>query len=209
MPSTLVILRHGQSEWNQKNIFTGWADVPLSAIGVKEAEFARDALRDFHFDAVYTSALVRAQETAKIVLGSKVPAAYFCAEALNERHYGDLQGKNKDETRRMYGEEQVRIWRRSFDVRPPGGESLHDTCERVVPYFEREIKPRLAAGQTILISAHGNSLRALVKYLEGLSDEQILTVEIPTGEPIVYRLDDDGRINEKKTLYKKEEHYGQ
>lgn len=209
MTSTLVILRHGQSEWNQKNIFTGWADVPLSALGIKEAQNARDALKSFSFDTVFSSALKRAQETAKIVLSEQRPRECICSEALNERHYGDLQGKDKDETRKLYGNEQVHLWRRSFDVRPPNGESLRDTCERVLPYFEREIKPRLKEGQTILISAHGNSLRALVKYLEGLSDEQILSVEIPTGEPIVYRLDDDGNVIEKKTLFKKEEAHGQ
>lgn len=202
MSSTLVLLRHGQSEWNQKNIFTGWVDVPLSDVGEKEARWAKEALKDYRFDAVFTSALKRAQDTAKIALEGRMPTAYFCSDALNERHYGELQGKNKDEMRRLYGEEKVQIWRRSFDVRPPQGESLRDTCDRVLPYFDREVVPRLKRGETVLISAHGNSLRALMKVLENLSDDEIVGVEIPTGVPIVYRLDDDlGIIN--KTMLKK------
>jgi len=200
MASTLVLLRHGQSEWNQKNIFTGWVDVALSELGKVEACRARDALKDFHFDAVFVSALKRAADTADIVLAGMRPQAYFVSDALNERRYGELEGKDKDEMRRLYGQDQVHIWRRSFDVRPPGGESLKDTCERVLPYFKKEIEPRLLQGQTILVSAHGNSLRALVKYLEGLSDEEIVAVEIPTGCPIVYQLDDHGKVI-KKTVY--------
>lgn len=204
MTSTLVLLRHGQSEWNQKNIFTGWVDVALSEIGEQEAARARESLSSYRFDAVFTSLLKRAQHTAHIVLEGRMPDAYFCAEALNERHYGDLQGKNKDEMRAEYGEEQIAMWRRSFDVRPPNGESLKDTCDRVIPYFKREIAPRLTRGETILISAHGNSLRALIKYLENLSEDAIVGVEIPTGVPIVYELDDDlGIIN--KTMLKNEE----
>ncbi len=161
---TLILLRHGQSEWNQKNIFTGFVDVPLSDIGVQEARTARTLLSPYTFDAVYTSALKRAQDTAKIALDNRMPRDYYCAEALNERHYGELQGKNKDEMRSLYGDAQIAIWRRSFDVRPPGGESLKDTCERVLPYFNQEIVPRLKQDETILISAHGNSLRALIKF---------------------------------------------
>jgi 2,3-bisphosphoglycerate-dependent phosphoglycerate mutase len=200
MPSTLVLIRHGQSEWNQKNIFTGWIDVSLSDAGIKEALSAREALKDYRFDAVFTSALSRAQDTAAIVLKDRAPPPCFSSEALNERNYGELQGKNKDEMRRLYGEDMVQVWRRSFDVRPPGGESLKDTCERVLPYFEREILPLLRRGETVLISAHGNSLRALVKVLENLSDDEIVGVEIPTGIPIVYRLDDDLSIISKKML---------
>lgn len=197
MSSTLVLLRHGQSEWNQKNIFTGWVDVGLSDVGEKEARLAEKTLKSFSFDAVFASGLKRAQETAKIVLAGRMPADYFCDEALNERCYGELQGKNKDEMRQQFGADKIEVWRRSFNERPPGGESLEDTCERVVNYFKRMIEPRLKEGQTVLISAHGNSLRALVKYLECLSDEEIVGIEIPTGRPIIYKFDDDGRIIEK------------
>jgi len=197
--STLVLLRHGQSVWNQENLFTGWVDVGLSFQGQKEAEHAHNLLKDFVFDAVFVSALRRAQDTARIAVGKKA-IEFEINEALNERHYGDLQGKNKEECRKIYGLEQVEQWRRSYDVRPPGGESLKDTCERVLPFFKAKIWPRLKAGQTVLVSAHGNSLRALVKYLEDLSDEQIVKVEIPTGVPLVYRLDEHGKIIEKKVL---------
>lgn len=197
--STLVLLRHGQSVWNQENLFTGWVDVGLSLQGQKEAEHAHNLLKDFVFDAVFVSALRRAQDTARIAVGKKA-IEFEINEALNERHYGDLQGKNKEECRKIYGLEQVEQWRRSYDVRPPGGESLKDTCERVLPFFKAKIWPRLKAGQTVLVSAHGNSLRALVKYLEDLSDEQIVKVEIPTGVPLVYRLDEHGKIIEKKVL---------
>jgi 2,3-bisphosphoglycerate-dependent phosphoglycerate mutase len=197
MTATLVLLRHGQSEWNQKNIFTGFVDVPLSEQGIKEAERAKVALKPYKFDAVFCSALHRAQETARIVLGDQVPAEYFCDQSLNERHYGDLQGKNKDEIRAQYGADQVQLWRRSFDVRPPGGESLKDTCARVTPYFIKEIEPRLKAGKTVLVSAHGNSLRALIKYLENISDQEIAMLEIATGVPIIYQFDDNGLVISK------------
>lgn len=185
MSARLVLLRHGQSVWNQQNIFTGWVDVELSEQGKKEAEKARELLKSFKFDAVFCSKLKRAQETARIVLGEQKPEI-FCDVALNERNYGELEGKNKDEVRAEFGADQVQIWRRSFSVRPPGGESLADTCERVLPYYERTIKPWLQDGYTVLIAAHGNSLRALVKYLENLSDEDIINLEIPTGVPIIY-----------------------
>lgn len=200
MASTLVLLRHGQSEWNEKNLFTGWVDVALSTRGVEEARRAMVALKDFKFDAVFVSALKRAADTARIVLNDQKPAAYIVSEALNERRYGELEGKDKDEMRRLYGAEQVHIWRRSFDVKPPGGESLKDTCDRVLPYFKEKIEPRLLKGETILICAHGNSLRALVKYLEDIRDEEIVLVEIPTGEPIVYELDEHGKIIKKTVL---------
>lgn len=200
MSSTLVLLRHGQSEWNQKNIFTGFVDIPLSQVGEKEARWAQQALKDYHFDAVFCSALKRSQDTAKIVLEGHEPIPYFCSAALNERHYGDLQGKNKDEMRKLYGQEQVEIWRRSFNEAPPNGESLKDTCERVVPYFKQQIEPRLLKGQSILVSAHGNSLRALVMHLEKLSEKDIIRVEIPTGKPIIYRLDNELKIIDKKSL---------
>lgn len=202
MSSTLVLIRHGQSEWNQKNMFTGWVDVPLSPLGEKEARWAQEALRNYRFDAAFSSSLKRAIDTLKIVLEGRMPKAYFESPALNERNYGELQGKDKDEMRQKYGADQVQIWRRSFDVRPPSGESLKDTCDRVLPYYKKEIEPRLKEGQTILISAHGNSLRALVKYLEGLSDEEIVSMEIPTGIPIIYRLSDDLKIIDKSVLNK-------
>lgn len=200
MTSTLVLLRHGQSLWNQQNIFTGWVDVSLSDVGMSEARRARDVLKDMRFDAVFVSALHRAAETAKIALEGHQGFEYFSSKALNERHYGELQGKNKDEMRALYGAEKVAIWRRSFNERPPGGESLSDTCERVLPYFTDHIAPRLKRGETVLISAHGNSLRALVKHLEGLSDEEIVSLEIPTGVPIVYRLNDDLSVLNKTVL---------
>lgn len=186
--SILVLLRHGQSEWNKSNIFTGWVDVPLSLEGENEAKNAGLALKDYKFDAVFTSVLDRAQKTAQIVLENNMPRL-FSSAALNERRYGDLEGKNKDEMRKLYGAEQVHIWRRSFTERPPGGESLKDTCDRVLPYFQEFIEPLLDLDQTILVCAHGNSLRALIKYLENLSDEEIIDLEIPTGVPIVYYLD--------------------
>jgi len=192
MSATLVLLRHGQSEWNKKNIFTGWVDINLSEEGQKEAQKARDALKDYNFDIVFTSDLKRAQETARIVLGEK-NTQVISNQALNERRYGQLEGKNKDEVRKEFGAEQVHIWRRSLHSRPPGGESLADTYERVIPYFENQIKPWLNKNSTVLISAHGNSLRALVKYLENLSDEELLSLEIPTGTPIIYKLDAQGR----------------
>lgn len=200
MSSTLVLLRHGQSVYNQQNLFTGWLDVGLSPTGEEEARRARDALRGYQFDAVFVSSLKRAQDTATIVLDGRTPKIYVADEALNERHYGDLQGKNKDEVRKQFSLEQVEEWRRSFDKRPPGGESLKDTCERVLPLYKSQILPRLKLGETVLISAHGNSLRALVKNLEDLSDKEIVGIEIPTGVPIVYRLDNDGRIMEKTVL---------
>ncbi len=197
MSAFLVLLRHGQSEWNQKNIFTGFVDVSLSPQGEKEAERAKIALKKYHFDAVFCSALKRTQETARIVLGEHIPTEYICDAALNERHYGDLQGKNKDEVRAQYGPEQVHIWRRSFDVRPPGGESLKDTCDRVIPYYIKEILPRLQKGKNILVSAHGNSLRALIKHLENISDDRISELEIATGLPIIYQIDNKGLVINK------------
>jgi 2,3-bisphosphoglycerate-dependent phosphoglycerate mutase len=205
MSSTLILLRHGQSEWNQKNIFTGFVDVALSEMGVQEAQAAHDLLSAYNVDAVYTSALKRAQDTAAIALKGRMPSKCFSSAALNERHYGELQGKNKDEMRKLYGDEQIALWRRSFDMRPPGGESLKDTCDRVMPYFHDEIEPRLKLGETVLIAAHGNSLRALVKFLEHLSDAEIVSIEIETGKPIVYELDDNLGIMNKKILIGKEQ----
>ncbi|MCX6161504.1 MAG: 2,3-bisphosphoglycerate-dependent phosphoglycerate mutase [Ignavibacteriae bacterium] len=198
----LVIVRHGQSQWNLENRFTGWIDIDLSPKGIEEANNAGEKLKGYVFDKAYTSALIRAQKTLGIILGiigeTDIPVEKD--QALNERMYGDLQGLNKDETRKKFGDEQVRIWRRSYDVAPPNGESLKDTSDRVMPYYEAKIKPDLLAGKNILISAHGNSLRALVMSLEKLSKEQILETEIPTGIPKLYELDSDLNIIEFKYL---------
>lgn len=192
----LVIVRHGQSIWNKENRFTGWVDVDLTGQGVQEAERAAELLKGYQFDEAFTSELIRANRTLDIILeriGQKdIPVTKD--ERLNERMYGELQGKNKDEMREEYGEEQVHIWRRSYDVAPPGGESLKDTADRVLPYFEKSIVPKLKKGENIIIAAHGNSLRALIMKLENLDPKEITQVEIPTGVPKVYELDSDLRI---------------
>jgi 2,3-bisphosphoglycerate-dependent phosphoglycerate mutase len=191
--ATLVLIRHGQSIWNKENKFTGWVDVDLTEKGIEEAEKAGELLADYKFDEAYTSVLMRANKTLDIILKKTEQEGIPITknQALNERMYGDLQGLNKDETRAKFGEEQVHIWRRSFDVKPPGGESLKDTAERVLPYFEKEIAPKIKAGKKLIIAAHGNSLRALIMSLDKLSPEEILNVEIPTGVPKVYELDED------------------
>jgi 2,3-bisphosphoglycerate-dependent phosphoglycerate mutase len=198
----LILLRHGQSQWNLENRFTGWVDVPLSERGVAEARNAGTKLRGRRIDRLYTSVLQRAIETARLALEEAgltgVPTVRDAA--LNERMYGDLQGKDKDEARREFGDDQVKLWRRSYDVRPPGGESLADTAARVLPYWESAIRPDLVAGHNVLVAAHGNSLRALVMHLEGLSREQVLALEIPTGEPILYEIGPDGRMRGKQVL---------
>ena len=198
----LILLRHGQSQWNLENRFTGWVDVPLSERGIAEARAAGAKLRGRHIDRLYTSVLKRAIDTADLALAEARLGAIPTARdaALNERMYGDLQGKDKDEARREFGEEQVKLWRRSYDVRPPGGESLADTAARVLPYFERIILPDLRAGRNVLVAAHGNSLRALAMHLEGLTKEQVLALEIPTGQPIVYDIAPDGRMAGKVVL---------
>ncbi|MCB0722744.1 MAG: 2,3-bisphosphoglycerate-dependent phosphoglycerate mutase [Ignavibacteriae bacterium] len=201
MPN-LIIVRHGQSQWNLENRFTGWVDIDLSPKGEEEAKKAGDLLKGYKFDKAYTSDLVRAQHTLDIILG-EIGQADIPVEkdlALNERMYGDLQGLNKDETRQKFGEEQVHIWRRSFDIAPPAGESLKDTADRVLPYYKEKIEPELRAGKDIIISAHGNSLRALIMYLEKLSPEEIVKVEIPTGHPKLYVLDNDLNVLETKYL---------
>lgn len=197
MPN-LVIVRHGQSEWNLKNLFTGWVDVDLTEKGVHEAENAGKLLKDFNFDIAFTSVLKRANRTLEIILNeiNQSGLKVIKNQALNERHYGDLQGKNKAETAEKYGDEQVHIWRRSFDVAPPNGESLKDTLERVIPYYNTEIKPHLEAGKNVIVAAHGNSLRAMIMHLEGLSPEEILQKELPTGQPIIYKLDANLKIEE-------------
>lgn len=202
--SLLVLVRHGQSEWNEKNLFTGWRDPDLTAQGVAEAQAAGRALAaaDHQFDMAFTSKLQRAQKTLVLLLAEQGQTELPITEdeKLNERDYGDLAGLNKDDAREKWGAEQVHIWRRSFDTPPPGGESLKDTAERVLPYYQAQILPQLKAQKNVLIAAHGNSLRALVMQLEGLSKEQILEVNIDTGVPYVYRLDDAAQIVEKTIL---------
>jgi 2,3-bisphosphoglycerate-dependent phosphoglycerate mutase len=200
----LVLVRHGESEWNLKNLFTGWRDVDLSERGIAEARAAGRKLKaqGFGFDIAFTSALIRAQRTLDLMLEElgqqNLPVAKD--QALNERDYGDLVGLNKDEARKKWGEEQVHIWRRSYDVAPPGGESLRDTAARVLPYYIQEILPRVLRGERVLVSAHGNSLRALVMVLERLSPEGILKRELATGVPILYRLEVDATVAEKVDL---------
>jgi 2,3-bisphosphoglycerate-dependent phosphoglycerate mutase len=198
----LVLLRHGESQWNLENRFTGWVDVPLSPRGIQEAKDAGEKLRSFTFDRAFTSVLARANETLRLVLEiiGQTGIPIEKDKALNERMYGELQGLNKDETAKRYGDAQVKIWRRSYDVRPPGGESLKDTAERVLPYYERTIKPHLLKGNTILVAAHGNSLRALVMELEQLSREQVLELNIPTGAPLLYELDNRGKVLDHRYL---------
>lgn len=191
----LVIVRHGQSQWNLENRFTGWVDVDLAPKGIEEAHAAGKKLKDFSFDLAYTSGLQRAQKTLAIILNEMgVSLDVTQNDALNERMYGDLQGMNKDEARKQFGEEQVHIWRRSYDVPPPGGESLELTAKRVLPYFESEIVPQIKAGKNIIIAAHGNSLRALVMFLENMTPEEILKTEIPTGAPRLYELDSNLKV---------------
>jgi len=198
----LVLIRHGESQWNKENRFTGWIDIPLSEKGEEEARSAGEKIRGFKFDMAFTSVLSRAIQTFEIA--ARVAGFnHLLAEkdqALNERMYGDLQGLNKDECRQKFGVEQVHIWRRSYDVPPPNGESLKDTAARVMPYYHKRIEPFLKEGKNILVVAHGNSLRALVKHLDELSDEDIVKLEIPTGVPIYYELDGGLKILSKKEL---------
>lgn len=210
----LVLLRHGQSVWNLKNVFTGWVDVPLSTNGINEAIEAGKEIADINFDIVYTSVQVRAIETAMIALAQnnseKTPvvihnegkmkdwAKIYSGEMLknivpvfrdwhlNERYYGELQGKNKAETAKQYGDGQVHQWRRSYDIPPPNGECLKDTAQRTIPFFKESILKRLEQGENILVSAHGNSLRSIVMYIENLTKEEVLKLEIPTGKPLFY-----------------------
>lgn len=204
MDNVLVLVRHGQSEWNAKNLFTGWKDVGLTEAGREEARKGGRMLKaeGAVFDIAYTSALERAQKTLDIILEEMGQTGLEIVrdQALNERDYGDLVGLNKAETAKKYGDEQVRIWRRSYDTPPPGGESLKDTAGRVLPYYEAHIMPDVMAGRNVIVSAHGNSLRALIMRLEGLSGEEILKREIPTGAPIIYRLNEDGTVAEKRDL---------
>jgi 2,3-bisphosphoglycerate-dependent phosphoglycerate mutase len=200
----LVLVRHGQSDWNLKNLFTGWRDVDLTEKGIAEAREAGRKLKaqGITFNTAFTSALVRAQRTLDLMLAEMGQSniQVFKDQALNERDYGDLSGLNKDEARKKWGDEQVHIWRRSYDVAPPGGESLRDTAARVLPYYLAEILPRVLRGEHVLVSAHGNSLRALVMVLEKLDKESILKREIGTGAPIIYRLDADSTVKSKLDL---------
>jgi len=193
----LVLIRHGQSVWNATNRFTGWTDVELSQKGEIEAATAGEQLADVRFDVVHTSALMRAQRTAEIVMSKNRVSGEISTkqdERLNERHYGDLQGLNKAETAEIHGAEQVHIWRRSFDVPPPGGESLEMTAERTIPYFVEEIMPDLDSGMNVLVAAHGNSLRSIVMHIEDISPEDITSLEIPTGAPMYYEFE-NGQIS--------------
>ena len=210
----LILMRHGQSKWNELNLFTGWVDVPLSQKGIQEAIDGGQKIKDIPIDIIFTSTLVRAQQTAMLValqnLSEKVPVVQHgdgkmkewssihneeslmntipvvYAEQINERMYGKLQGLNKAETIKKYGESQVQIWRRSFDICPPDGESLKMTAERSIPYFRQEIVPALEKGLNVLVAAHGNSLRSIIMSLDNLSKDEVVHLEIPTGEPIIY-----------------------
>jgi len=203
MSGTLILVRHGQSEWNLKNLFTGWRDPGLSELGHEEAISAGRKIKakGLRPDIAFTSVLSRAQATSTHileVLGLSIETIED--QALNERDYGDLSGLNKDDARKKWGEEQVHIWRRSYDVPPPGGESLRDTGARVWPYYLRTILPQVLRGKTVLVSAHGNSLRSLVMVLDGLSGEEVIKVELATGVPIVYRLNPDSTVASKEIL---------
>jgi len=200
----LVLVRHGQSDWNLRNLFTGWRDVDLTEQGVKEAREAGRKLKaqGITFDVAYTSALKRAQRTLDLMLAemgqTKLPV--FKDQALNERDYGDLSGLNKDEARKKWGEEQVHIWRRSYDIAPPGGESLKDTLARTLPYYVTEILPRVLRGERVLVAAHGNSLRALVMVLDRHTPETITKLNLETGVPMIYRLNADSTVASKLDL---------
>jgi 2,3-bisphosphoglycerate-dependent phosphoglycerate mutase len=224
--TTLVLVRHGQSQWNLENRFTGWVDVPLSVKGREEATSAGKKLKNMRFDTMYVSHLMRATQTLHYILlelsDERIPILYheeqrihawehytgnqdkeipvYQSVDLAERYYGDLQGLNKAETMKKYGEAQVHLWRRSYDINPPHGESLKDTCERTIPYYKKNILPELQTGKNVLIVAHGNSLRSITKYVENISDEEIPKVEIPTGVPIVYTFDSQMKEQKKVLL---------
>jgi 2,3-bisphosphoglycerate-dependent phosphoglycerate mutase len=204
MQNALVLVRHGESEWNRLNMFTGWQDVDLSEEGVAEAHRAGAMLKaeGRRLDVAFTSTLKRAQNTLKVILSEleQEDVPIIQDSALNERDYGDLVGLNKDEARKRWGDEQVHLWQRSYDVAPPGGESLKDTAARVLPFFEKRIVPELQAGKDVLVVAHGNSLRALVMQLDGLSPDQVIELNIGTGMPLVYRFRADGSVAEKRDL---------
>ena len=224
--SKLILVRHGQSQWNLEDRFTGWVDVPLSKKGIDEAILAGKKLKDFNFDVMYVSHMLRAIQTLHYILlessSKKTPIIYheekrihawehhtsdpdselpiFMSVDLAERYYGDLQGLNKQKTREKYGDEQVHLWRRSFDINPPNGESLKDTCERTIPYYKKFIQKELQKNKNVLVSAHGNSLRSIVMYVENISEKDIPNLEIPTGVPIIYTLDENMELLDKKLL---------
>ncbi len=204
MTGTLILVRHGESEWNLKNLFTGWRNPDLTEKGIGEARATGRRLRaaGYRPDVYFTSALKRAQHTLDLILDELgvTEVTITRSKLLNERDYGDLSGLNKDDARKKWGEEQVHIWRRSFDVPPPGGESLKDTAARTLPYYEAAIVPALKAGKTVLVAAHGNSLRSIVMAIEGLTPEQILKRELATGEPVIYRIGDDGTLAAKVAI---------
>lgn len=204
MNNSLVLVRHGQSEWNKLNLFTGWRDPDLTEQGVEEAINAGKRLAEagFTFDIAFTSALSRAQRTLSLMLNeiNQTDLETIKDQALNERDYGDLAGLNKDDAREKWGEEQVHIWRRSYDIAPPGGESLKDTKDRVIPYYQSSIWPELQAGKNVIVAAHGNSLRALIMHLENLNSDEIMAREIGTGQPIIYKLDENGAVLEVSDL---------
>ena len=202
--AVLVLVRHGESQWNLENRFTGWVDVPLSEKGIAQAKEAGQKLKaeKIRFDVAYTSDLQRAQKTLEFILEAlgQTGLPVHRDKALNERHYGDLQGLNKAETAKKFGDEQVKIWRRSYDVAPPNGESLKDTAARTLPYFESRICADLKKGKNVIVSAHGNSLRSIVMDLDKLSREQVLELNLDTGVPLVYELDSSLKIKSKKIL---------
>jgi 2,3-bisphosphoglycerate-dependent phosphoglycerate mutase len=204
MSGTLILVRHGQSEWNLKNLFTGWKDPDLTELGVTEAKAGGKALKEngLTYDIAFTSNLQRAQKTLDYILEEidQTDIEIIQDEALNERDYGDLAGLNKDDARKKWGEDQVHIWRRSYDVPPPGGESLKDTGARVWPYFMTDIMPRVLRGENVLVAAHGNSLRALVMILDRLTKDEILSVNLATGVPIVYEINADSTVKSKVVL---------
>jgi 2,3-bisphosphoglycerate-dependent phosphoglycerate mutase len=201
MMPTLVLVRHGQSLWNLENRFTGWVDVPLTALGKQEATRAGERLTGQHFDVAYTSTLTRAQETLRLIQETaSFDLPIIRDQALNERHYGDLQGLNKAETADQYGAEQVHIWRRSFATPPPNGEALKDTAERTLPFFQRAILGDIKLGKDVLVVAHGNSNRSIVMQLDDLSEDEVLSLELGTGIPLVYDLAEDGTVKGKHTL---------
>lgn len=204
MNNVLVLVRHGQSEWNKLNLFTGWRDPDLTEQGVAEAERAGELLKaqGFHFDIAFTSVLYRANRTLDLILDKlgQTDLETVRDQALNERDYGELSGLNKDDARKRWGEEQVLLWRRSFDIPPPGGESLKDTAARVLPFYKNRIWPELKAGRNVIVAAHGNSIRALIMYLEELSAMQIVEREVATGAPIIYRLTEIGQVADRREL---------
>lgn len=206
MSNVMVLVRHGQSDWNLKNLFTGWKDVDLTELGVEEAKEAgaRIKLENIKFDVAFTSKLIRAQKTLTLILDvlGQPDLEIIEDQRLNERDYGDLTGLNKDDARAKWGDEQVHIWRRSFDVPPPGGESLKGTADRVLPYFNSVILPRYKAGDNIIVAAHGNSLRALIMQIENISSEDITSLNLGTGIPMIYVLNEDGSVNSVKKLDK-------